>query len=193
MIYSINEGFLPKKPNKFALENPKAVEAVIKGFIKYMEDSIKLVNKMGALVSKSDYTDADDATMTAYLETWKQLDAKFGKDYERKARVSMIKLLKAYATKDYNEEDIPADASTEYKTLHKKICKNGEYIKTIMQHSRNLHKAADKYADLRKKYGDMNSIHTTACENYGGYIGWLIGSIPFYNPFKKLPEGMKEE
>ena len=41
MIYSINEGFFSKKPDKYAMENPKDIEKVVKGYLKYLADSIK--------------------------------------------------------------------------------------------------------------------------------------------------------
>ena len=189
MIYSLNEGFFDKKPNKFAISNPKETEDAIKAVLKYYEDSIKYINKMAALVGKEDYFDTDGDKMADYMTELSKIEEKL-KDIPAKARRAQYQLLKAYATKEYNEADIPEGASKEYRALHKKVCKNGEFVKAFMQHSRTLYKHADRYDSYRKR--DMNTIHKNACEQYGGMVGILIGSIPFFNPFKKLPEGARD-
>lgn len=192
MIYSINESFFSKKPNKYAIENAKDLDKAVKTFLKYFSECYKLITSMGGIVSKDNFTDSDTEKVDALYKKWSDLNEILD-ELNQKDRNLAFKLLKVYGTKEYCEEDLPDSVTQEYKTFHKKICKNGEYIKQFMQHSRNLFKQAERYDDLRKKYDHMDTSHKTACEKYGGFIGTMIGSIPFYNPFKKLPEGMKED
>lgn len=176
MIYSINEGFFDNnKPNKIILENISDSENCIKDIIKYFEDTLKIITNMKNIVSKENFSNSDNKAIKDNIQKLSDLDTV---PKNRKLTIAVNKLIKSYHNKDLEEINFPEGTSNEYKNLVKKVSKHGQYTKALINISHKFFKLNDCYNDLHDRYREFDSDRKTACEQFGGIVGYMIGSMP---------------
>ena len=176
MIYSINEGFFDKdKPNKIIVADVKAAESTIRDMIKFFDDYLKIITEMGKAVCKEDFTDKDAEKAKACMQ---KLSNMGGLPGDRKLIVACGKLIRTNCRKDINELGFTEDTPDDYKALVKKVSSHGQYTKQLDSISHKFFKLNDEYTKMYNKRKELSATHNKACEEFGGMVGYMIGSMP---------------
>lgn len=179
MIYSINEGFFGKKPNKLIESDVKNAEERIKACIKYFDDGLKIITQMKLAVCKNNFTDSDEAKVKECMKKLANLEDDFKKKYsDRKLTVSVNSLIRKYNRTDVGDIEFPEGASEEYRALVKKVSANGQYTKQLTTIAHKFFKLSDEYTVMYNKRKELSPNHLGNVDLFGGMVGNYIGSIP---------------
>lgn len=179
MIYSINESFFNNgKPNKIIAADVKAAENKVKELIKYFEDALKVITEMRNTVCKENFTDKDTDKIKACMQKLTDLDKASADKADRKLTIAVNNLIRSTSKKDLDELKFSDDTTDEYKALVKKVSAHGQYTKQLQSIAHKFFKLNDDYTKMYNKRDKLSNDHNSACEQFGGMVGWMIGSMP---------------
>ena len=180
MIYSINEGFFDKgKPNKVIVADVKAAEELIKGFIKFFNDALNIITDMRNAICKDNVTDKD---LKKVKDCMQKLNDMGPVSSDRKLINACVQLIKANCKKDVGDLEFAEGTPDDYKALVKKVSAYGQYTKQLDSIYAKYFKLNDDYAKMWNKRKELSTEHFKACEEFGGMVGYMIGSMPNIKP-----------